>query len=197
MLYCARVELLEENAVVPAGLDGRNFVGCLFAYTLGVDSLRHFHFLERVGLEEKGEGIPSDLLSCQLFASHHTVRSCLQEASRMNLSRLPELKGQHVCGNRDSSDIGKSILRVKPACFDWEFYLVSTLVGVKSRSECSQRSVIVVPAAPVIFSFTFAFKRKVVEHSACVALAFLDNAMKPLVWVSADLGLSVCVDLQG
>lgn len=197
MLYCARVELLEENTVVPAGLYGWNFVGCLLAYILGIDSLRHFHFFERVGLQEKGEGVPSDLLSRQLFAPHHTVRSCLQEASRMNLSRLPELEGQHVCRNRDSSDISKSVLRVKPPCFDWKLYLVSTLVGIKCRSECSQRSVIVVPAAPVIFSFAFAFERKVMEHSAGVALAFFDNAMKPLVWVGADLGLSVCIDLQG
>ena len=196
MLYCARVELLEENAVVPACFDRRNFIRSLFAYTLRVDSIRYFHSLEWVRLKEKSESVPSDFFSCQLFASHHTVRSCLQEASRVDLSRLSELEGEHVCGNRDSSHISKSILRVKPAGFDWKLYLISALIGIKRRCEGSQRSMIVVPTTPVVFSLTFAFEREIMEHSSSVALAFFDNAMKSLVRVCADLRLGVSIDLQ-
>lgn len=197
MLYRARVELLEENTVVPAGLDRRNLVGCPFAHTLGIHALRHFHSLERVRLQKKGEGVPADLLSRQFFAPDHTVRCCLQKASGMNLGGLAELKGQHVCGNRDSSYVGKSVFSVEAACFDWKLNLFSPLVGIKCRRECSQRSVIVVPATPIIFGLAFAFEWKVMQHSACVALAFFDDAMKPLVRVTADPGLSVCIDLQG
>lgn len=81
MLDCARVELFKEYAIVPSSFYWRDFICSLFAYVLRIDSHWNFHNFKRVGFKEKSESVPSDLFSCQLFTSHNTVRSCLQESS--------------------------------------------------------------------------------------------------------------------
>jgi hypothetical protein len=69
------MELFEENSVVPSFFDWRDLVGWLLGNVLGVYSSGDLHYLQRIGLEEEGEGISTDLLASKFFTSHHTMRS--------------------------------------------------------------------------------------------------------------------------
>lgn len=171
------MELLEKNAVIPSFLDLGDLISRLLSYFFRIDSLRHGHYLQRIRFQEESKCITTYLSPCQLIAPHHTMRSCLQVPSSVDLSGLAELESQHISRNADLSHIGKAVLGIESTSFKRELDLFTALVSIEGRSEGSEGSVIIMPSTPIVLSVSLVLKGEVVQHAASVALSLFDNAM--------------------
>ena len=70
-------------------------------------------------------------------------------------------------------------------------------MGEEGRGEGSERAVVVVPPAPVVFCLSLELVGEVVEHSSDMALSFLNDVLQVFLWIAFDLTLGVAIDLLG
>lgn len=161
MLDCILMKLFKVNAVLPSLLYLRNLISCLLSHILRINSSWHLHYLQRIRLHKNSISVTTHLLSCQLFTSHHTVRSCLEIPSWKDLHTLSQLESQHLSRNWNSCCISKSILCEQTSSFQFVGYFLPWLFSVESWSESCKCSVIVMPSAPVIFGFSFGLEREI------------------------------------
>ena len=110
MLDCLHVEIFEKHSIFPSFLNLRDLLVHDFIHFVFFDSLWCFHHFQMVRLHEKSESISRNILSSNFFASHHTVWSCFQVSSCMDLGRFPQLKSKHVRRNLDFGLFAESIL---------------------------------------------------------------------------------------
>lgn len=191
------MELFEVYAVIPSCFYWWNFVIFLLAHIFRFSANRNLHYLEWIWLHKQSKSISGNFLSSKLFTSHNTVRSSLQIASWMNLSWLSKLECKHICRNAYLSSISKSIFCIESSSFYRESDLISILICIECRCQSSQRSMIIMPTAPIIFSVKLILKGEVMKHSSNVTLPVFNDIMKIVLRVSIDFGVGIGINLQG
>lgn len=106
------------------------------------------------------------------------MRSRLKQPSRHDLRGLAQLKGEHVCRNGDFRAFAGPVLREESSIGLLALGMFAFLIQVYGGGQCCQRTVIIVPAAPIVFDILLDFEWEVMQQSANVPDPLLNNFLE-------------------